>query len=391
MAGPREIWKLDDRHEGRIKAVAMTMDTADGVPYVITGGEDRNIYIQNANSGDLVRQIDRFNGRPGHPGHRDMIYVIRVWNTPHGEHRIISTGEDKLIRVFDLDTGKDLFTLEGHSEYVLQLCVLEAASQLVSASYDRTIKIWNLITKEEIRVIKQVRSLFDIAVNIEAVSIASTSSNEINLWDINGETKLSKVLRIHKRTVTKVLWPQPDLLISSSDDSYIGIWNPTVEEPLLHRIEHGSPSYCLDIYRDEKVFLLITACFAKPHSVRVWNMEDFGLIESYVGHADKVVCLANLTDGTPINPTRNDPGTKARRKKRGKKKRKKGKKKGADASAGETEDEDEDEDEDLDPPEFRRIASASWDNTIRMWDFQPIIESLHRAKYKEVAQSSRMV
>ena len=69
MAGPREIWKLNDRHEGRIKAVAMTMDTADGVPYVITGGEDRNIYIQNANNGDLVRQIDRFNGRPGHPGH----------------------------------------------------------------------------------------------------------------------------------------------------------------------------------------------------------------------------------------------------------------------------------------------------------------------------------
>ena len=113
-------------------------------------------------------------------------------------------------------------------------------------------------------------------------------------------------------------------------------------------------------------------------------MEDFGLIESYVGHTDKVVCLSNLTDGTPINPTRNDPGTKAKRKKRGKKKKKK--KKG-DASASET----EDEDEDLEPPEFRRIASVGWDNTIRMWDFQPIIESLHRAKYKEAAQSSRMV
>lgn len=380
----KELWKLSDRHDGRIKAIAMTMETEDGSPYVITGGEDRNIYIQNAHSGDLIRRIDRFNGRPGHPGHRDMIYVIRVWNTPSGEHRIISTGEDKLIRVFDLDTGADLFTLEGHTEYVLQLSVLESASQLVSASYDRSIKIWNLITKEEIRMIKQDRSLFDIAVNIEAVSIASTSSNEINVWNIGGETKLDKVLRIHKRTVTKVLWPQPDLLISCSDDSFIGLWNPTLDEPLLHRIEHGSPSYCLDLYRDDKVFLLITACFAKPHSVRVWNMEDFGLIESYVGHTDKVVCLSNLTDGTPINPTRNDPGTKAKRKKRGKKKKKK--KKG-DASASET----EDEDEDLEPPEFRRIASVGWDNTIRMWDFQPIIESLHRAKYKEAAQSSRMV
>ena len=382
----KEIWKLDDRHEGRIKAVAMTTETEDGLPYVITGGEDRNIYIQNAHNGDLVRKIDRFNGRPGHPGHRDMIYVIRIWNTPSGEHRIISSGEDKLIRVFDLDTGKDQFTLEGHNEYVLQLHVLESASQLISASYDRTIKIWNLITKEEIRLIKQDRSLFDIAVNVDAGCIASTSSNEINVWNITGETKKDNVLRIHKRTVTKLLWPQPDLLISCSDDCFIGIWDPTnKEEPLLHRIEHGSASYCLDLYRDEKVFLLLTACFAKPHSVRVWNMEDYGLIESYVGHTDKVVGLSNLTDGTPINPTRNDPGTKAKRKKRGKKKKKK--KKGGDASASET----EDEDDDLEPPEFRRIASVSWDNTVRMWDFQPIIESLHRAKHNEAAQSSRMI
>jgi WD40 repeat protein len=382
--GSKEVWNLEDRHVGRIKAVATTCDTEDGLPYVITGGEDRNIYIMNANTGELVRQIDAFNGRPGHPGHRDMIYVIKVWNTTSGEHRIISTGEDKLIRVFDLDTGKDLFTLEGHSEYVLQLVVIEAANQLVSASYDRTIKIWNLLTQEELRVIKQDRSLYDIAINLEAGCIASTSSNEINVWNIAAETKKDLVLRIHKRTVVKLLWPQRDLLISSSDDSLICIWDPThSEEPLLHRLEHNSPSYTLDLYQDDKLFLLITGCFAKPHSVRVWNMEDYKLIESYVGHSDKVVCVSNLTDGSPINPTRNDPGTKAKRKKKDKKKKKK-KKKGGDS-------ETEDEEEDLEPPEFRRIASVGWDGSVRMWDFQPIIEQLHRAKHNEAAQQSRMI
>ncbi len=386
MSKSKEIWKRDDLHEGRIKAIATTCQTNDGIPLVISGGEDRNIYILNAHTGELVRQIDKFNGRPGHPGHRDMIYVIKVWNLDSGEHRIISTGEDRLIRVFDLDTGRDVFTLPGHSDFVHSLVLLEDVSQLISSSYDRTIRLWDLTKREELRMIKQDKSLYGIAANLEAGCIASTSSNTINVWNIStGETKLDSILRIHKRTVVKLAWPRPDLLISCSDDNMIGLWNPSnKEDPLLERLDHGSPAYSLDFYEDDKLFLMVTACFGKPNSLRVWDMEENKLIESYVGHLDKVTCVSALTDGSPIDPTRNDPGKKAKKKK--KKKRRKKKKSADESGAEETEDED-----DLDPPEFRRIASVSWDNTIRVWDFQPIIESLHRVKYKDAAQASRMV
>ncbi|MEJ6487580.1 hypothetical protein N0Y54_41095 [Nostoc punctiforme UO1] len=50
-----------------------------------------------------------------------------------------------------MNTGKEIRTLLGHSSYVNSVAISPDGQSIISGSYDKTIKIWNLNTGKEIR------------------------------------------------------------------------------------------------------------------------------------------------------------------------------------------------------------------------------------------------
>jgi WD40 repeat protein len=63
--------------------------------------------------------------------------------TPDGR-RTVSSSDDKTLKVWDLETGRALRTLEGHSNWVRGVAVTSDGQRAVSASYDHTLKVWDL-------------------------------------------------------------------------------------------------------------------------------------------------------------------------------------------------------------------------------------------------------
>jgi WD40 repeat protein len=53
---------------------------------------------------------------------------------------------DHTLKVWDLETGAALRTLEGHSDAVYGVAVTPDGKRAVSASEDRTLKVWDLET-----------------------------------------------------------------------------------------------------------------------------------------------------------------------------------------------------------------------------------------------------
>jgi len=58
--------------------------------------------------------------------------------------RAVSASGDQTLKVWDLETGRALRTLEGHSGYVWGVAVTADGKRAVSASYDKTLKVWDL-------------------------------------------------------------------------------------------------------------------------------------------------------------------------------------------------------------------------------------------------------
>ena len=62
-----------------------------------------------------------------------------------GDGRLaVSASADRTLKVWDVETGRELRTLAGHCERVNHVDVSKDGRLAVSASWDRSVKIWDL-------------------------------------------------------------------------------------------------------------------------------------------------------------------------------------------------------------------------------------------------------
>ncbi|MGB3548075.1 MAG: hypothetical protein WBA17_13955, partial [Saprospiraceae bacterium] len=78
-------------------------------------------------------------------GHSSGVNVVAV--SPDGE-KVISGSYDKTIKVWDITTGEQLLSLSGHSSFVKAVVVSLDGEKVISGSDDKTVKVWDITTGE---------------------------------------------------------------------------------------------------------------------------------------------------------------------------------------------------------------------------------------------------
>lgn len=82
--------------------------------------------------------------------------------------RFASGGGDKTVRVWNLDSGYQLASMQGHQKDIWALARINSIV-IASASSDMTIRIWNL---EEISCVKVLHGLFiSLSISVKSVLI----------------------------------------------------------------------------------------------------------------------------------------------------------------------------------------------------------------------------
>ncbi|MEC7118520.1 MAG: hypothetical protein VXW65_01275, partial [Pseudomonadota bacterium] len=72
-------------------------------------------------------------------GHSSV--VMSAAFSPGGEN-IVSASDDKTVRVWSAETGELLQTLEGHSRGVMSAAFSPGGENIVSTSADETLRLW---------------------------------------------------------------------------------------------------------------------------------------------------------------------------------------------------------------------------------------------------------
>ena len=104
-----------------------------------------------------------------------------------------------LLKVWDLETGKETYTLEGHKSFITAIATTPDGRYAISGSHDNTLKVWNLITgKEEDTLIGHISIISKIITINEDYIISGSWDHTIRIWD------LKKSKQIHEGHTTYV-------------------------------------------------------------------------------------------------------------------------------------------------------------------------------------------
>src|SRR5260370_32393650 len=68
---------------------------------------------------------------------------------------VVSGSHDKTVKVWDAGTGKDLLTLQGHTDWVSSVAVSGDGRRIVSGSHDKTVKVWDTRTGRDLLTLKR--------------------------------------------------------------------------------------------------------------------------------------------------------------------------------------------------------------------------------------------
>ncbi|HEY6345653.1 MAG TPA: NB-ARC domain-containing protein [Bryobacteraceae bacterium] len=269
-------------HAVPVKSVAVTPDGRRAV----SASSDNTLKVWDLETGRELLALE------GHTGPVDGVMVM-----PDG-HRVVSASDDKTLRVWDLETGRGLLALEGHAGPVNGVAVTPDGRRAVSASWDQTLKVWDLETGRELRTLEGHSSgVNGVAVTPDGRRVVSASGDRtLKVWDLKTGRELL-ALEGHSHPVTGVaVTPDGRRAVSASWDKTLKMWDLEMGRELLALNGHSSLVNSVAVTPDGR--RAVSASYDR--TLKVWDLERGRELLALEGHSGWVNGVAMTPDGRRV-------------------------------------------------------------------------------------------
>ena len=228
-------------------------------------------------------------------GHSSFINHLVI--SPDGQ-TLVSASADKTIKLWNLATGKEIRTLTGHSSFINHLVISPDGQTLVSASADKTIKLWNLATGKEIRTLTGHTNYVNyLAISIDGQILLSASADKtIKVWNFTTGKEIHTLTGYTKPIDEFAVSSDWQTIATGSHDKIIKVWNFATGKVIHTLTGHSSPVNSVVFSPDGQIL----ASGSADKTIKLWNLTTGQEFRTLTGHSSFVNYLTISPDGQTL-------------------------------------------------------------------------------------------
>jgi WD40 repeat protein len=194
-------------HTGNVYSVTFTQDGR----YAISGSWDKTLRMWELETGICIRTME---GQSF-----DSVSV-----TPDGRYAV-SGSRDNNLRIWSLESGKCMCTMKGHARWITSVCIAPDGQYAVSGSDDKTLRMWDLKTGQCVRTMKgHTLKVKSVAISPDGrCAVSGSDDATLRVWELKSGNCVRTMGRQHK-VKSLALTPDGRYAVYGSGDGALGLW-----------------------------------------------------------------------------------------------------------------------------------------------------------------------
>ena len=216
-----------------------------------------------------------------------------------GTYRAMTPLYDHRIHLIDVESGKIIRSLKGHTYTIYDLAFSKDGKKLASSSHDSTLRIWDVETGKTLQILKgHTGPVHGVAWKPDGTQVVSGGDDKTaRIWSTESGASLA-VLRDHQAEIWAVDWsPDGRTIATGSYDKSIRLYEPSGKFRFAWR---QLPNQVMSLkFAPDSSRLLYTygSNSVPPVGANILDMEKGKQLVHYDGHDNSVLCCAFSKDG----------------------------------------------------------------------------------------------